>query len=289
MKRFDFGLTGGGALLVVASPPPSCRTPARHCHAWRAGAAAGFHASALCQSGCAAGRRAAPGDHRQFRQPQSLHRQGHRRRAGFAPMCSKACWGATGTSPFRSTACWRNRSMSATTGRPSPSSCRPEAKFSDGKPVTAADIVFSMETLRDKGRPNFKNSYSKITKIETPDDHTVVFHQEAGDRELPLIIGVMPIIPKHAWEGKAFDESDARSHHRLRPLCDRRGEGGREHHLPQEPRLLGQGPRHRQGPVEFRRSADRLLPRRQCGLRGLQEGLCRYPRRERSRPLGHGL
>ena len=84
---------------------------------------------------------------------------------------------------------------------------RPEAKFSDGKPVTAADVVFSVETLRDKGRPNFKNSYSKITKIETPDDHTVIFHQEVGDRELPLIVGVMPIIPKHAWEGKAFDES----------------------------------------------------------------------------------
>ena len=84
---------------------------------------------------------------------------------------------------------------------------RPEAKFSDGKPVTSADVVFSMEILRDKGRPNFKNSYSKVTKIETPDDHTVVFHQEAGDRELPLIIGVMPIVPKHAWEGEAFDES----------------------------------------------------------------------------------
>ena len=84
---------------------------------------------------------------------------------------------------------------------------RPEAKFSDGTPVTAFDVVFSMETLRDKGRPNFKNSYSKVTKVETPDDHTVTFHQDVGDRELPLIIGVMPIVPKHAWEGKAFDET----------------------------------------------------------------------------------
>ncbi|MBI2718745.1 MAG: ABC transporter substrate-binding protein [Rhizobiales bacterium] len=82
---------------------------------------------------------------------------------------------------------------------------RPEARFSDGVPVTAADIVFSMETLRDKGRPNFKNSYSKVTRVETPDAQTVIFHQEAGDRELPLIIGVMPVIPKHLWEGKAFD------------------------------------------------------------------------------------
>ena len=84
---------------------------------------------------------------------------------------------------------------------------RPQARFSDGTPVTAADVVFSMETLRDKGRPNFKNSYSKVSKVEAPDDHTVIFHQEAGDRELPLIIGVMPIVPKHFWEGKAFDET----------------------------------------------------------------------------------
>jgi peptide/nickel transport system substrate-binding protein len=84
---------------------------------------------------------------------------------------------------------------------------RSEARFSDGTPVTAGDVIFSMETLRDKGRPNFKNSFSKITKYETPDDHTVTFHQEVGDRELPLIMGLMPILPKHAWEGKAFDET----------------------------------------------------------------------------------
>lgn len=84
---------------------------------------------------------------------------------------------------------------------------RPEAKFSDGTPVTAADIVFSMETLRDKGRPNFKNSYSKITKVETPDDRTITFHQESGDRELPMIIGLMPILPKAQWQGKDFAQT----------------------------------------------------------------------------------
>ena len=84
---------------------------------------------------------------------------------------------------------------------------RPEAKFSDGTPVTAADVAFSMETLRDKGRPNFKNSYSKVTKVETPDDHTITFHQESGDRELPLIVGLMPILPKAAWQGKDFTQT----------------------------------------------------------------------------------
>ncbi len=84
---------------------------------------------------------------------------------------------------------------------------RPEAKFSDGSPVTAADVVFSMETLRDKGRPNFKNNYGKIKSVETPDERTLVFKQEAGDRELPLIVGVMPILSKKSWEGRNFDET----------------------------------------------------------------------------------
>ncbi len=84
---------------------------------------------------------------------------------------------------------------------------RPEAKFSDGSPVTAADVVFSMETLRDKGRPNYKNNYAKVKSVETPDDHTLVFHQEAGDRELPLIMGLMPILSKKSWGGRNFDET----------------------------------------------------------------------------------
>ena len=84
---------------------------------------------------------------------------------------------------------------------------RPEAKFSDGSAVTSADVQFSLETLRDHGRPNFKNNYSKISKIETPDDHTIIFHQEKGDRELPMIIGLMPILSKKSWEGKNFEDT----------------------------------------------------------------------------------
>jgi peptide/nickel transport system substrate-binding protein len=84
---------------------------------------------------------------------------------------------------------------------------RPEAKFSDGTPVTSSDVQFSMETLRDHGRPNFKSNYSKISKIETPDEHTVIFHQEKADHELPMIMGLMPILPKAQWTGKDFEAS----------------------------------------------------------------------------------
>jgi len=82
---------------------------------------------------------------------------------------------------------------------------RPEAQFSDGTPVTSDDVAFSMRMLIDKGRPNFKTNLGKVTAVETPDARTIVFHQTSGDRELPLIIGLMPVLPKHVWEGKPFD------------------------------------------------------------------------------------
>ena len=84
---------------------------------------------------------------------------------------------------------------------------RPEAKFSDGTPVTAADVQFTMELLRDHGRPSFKNNYSKINKIEMPDDHTITFHQAKGDRELAMIVALMPILPKAQWVDKDFEAS----------------------------------------------------------------------------------
>ncbi|HEY4343415.1 MAG TPA: extracellular solute-binding protein [Parvibaculum sp.] len=90
---------------------------------------------------------------------------------------------------------------------------RPEARFSDGTPVTIDDVIFSLEVLRDKGRPNYKSYFSKVTKIERPDARTVKFiiasEPDGGgpDRELPLILGLMPILPKHVYENRRFDQS----------------------------------------------------------------------------------
>ena len=82
---------------------------------------------------------------------------------------------------------------------------RPEARFSDGSPVTAEDVKFSLETLRDKGRPRYKNIYAQITAVEVPDAQTVTFKQTGGNRELPLLMGLMPILPKHYFEGRTFE------------------------------------------------------------------------------------
>src|SRR5712672_1331840 len=75
----------------------------------------------------------------------------------------------------------------------------PRARFSDGQPVTAEDVLFSLALLRDKGRPHHRQYYAKVVNAEAPDPLTVRFDfGGAHDRELPLILGLMPVLPRHA-------------------------------------------------------------------------------------------
>lgn len=84
----------------------------------------------------------------------------------------------------------------------------PRARFSDGKPVTAEDVIFSMELLRDMGRPNHRNSYRKVTRAEAISERCVRFvFDGSGDREMPLIMASMPVLPKHAIDPHSFDRT----------------------------------------------------------------------------------
>jgi peptide/nickel transport system substrate-binding protein len=84
----------------------------------------------------------------------------------------------------------------------------PAARFSDGTPITAADVIFSWQILRDKGRPNHRYYYSKVTKTEAIGERAVRFDLSgADDRELPLILGLMPVLPKHAIRAERFEET----------------------------------------------------------------------------------
>ena len=84
----------------------------------------------------------------------------------------------------------------------------PRARFSDGLQVTADDVLFSWALLRDKGRPNHRQYYSKVAKAEALDPLTVRFDfGGARDRELPLILGLMPVLPKHAVNVATFEET----------------------------------------------------------------------------------
>ena len=84
----------------------------------------------------------------------------------------------------------------------------PAARFSDGTPVTPDDVIFSWQLLRDHGRPNFGIYYSKVVKAESDGARSVRFDLTAtNDRELPLIIGLMPVIAKHAIDPKTFENT----------------------------------------------------------------------------------
>lgn len=82
------------------------------------------------------------------------------------------------------------------------------AKFSDGRPLTSADVRFSVDLLRKHGRPQHRAALSRVKSLKTPDARTVIFDiSDANDRELPLILGLIPILPAHATDVKNFPDS----------------------------------------------------------------------------------
>ena len=85
---------------------------------------------------------------------------------------------------------------------------RPEAKFSDGVPITVDDVIFSHALLRDHGRPNHRSYYKKVVKVEQTGERKVRFtFDRSGDREMPLIMGLMPVLPKHLIDPDQFEKT----------------------------------------------------------------------------------
>jgi len=84
---------------------------------------------------------------------------------------------------------------------------RRNARFHDGHPITAEDVVWTHETLREKGRPFYRTRfYNDVASIEAVDEYTVrVAFSSTANRALPEAIGGFPILPKHYWEGRDFE------------------------------------------------------------------------------------
>ncbi len=85
---------------------------------------------------------------------------------------------------------------------------RPEAKFSDGTPLTVEDVIFTVDLLRTKGRPIYRTRFSKVASVEQVGERGIRFiFGDDADRELPLLIGLTPIFPRHATDAETFDQS----------------------------------------------------------------------------------
>lgn len=81
----------------------------------------------------------------------------------------------------------------------------PKARFSDGTPITADDIVFTFEMLKQHGVPQYRYYYGDVQKVEaTAPDRVLFTFKSADNRELPLILGQMPVLSKADWQGKDF-------------------------------------------------------------------------------------
>lgn len=85
---------------------------------------------------------------------------------------------------------------------------RPQAAFSDRKPVTPEDVVYSFTLLKAKGRPNHRTYFAKVAKAETLGERQVRFTiADTSDRELPMILALMPVFARHGISEAAFDQT----------------------------------------------------------------------------------
>jgi peptide/nickel transport system substrate-binding protein len=84
----------------------------------------------------------------------------------------------------------------------------PRARFADGAKITTADVRFTFELLKAKGRPQQRAAYAMVAAVEVRDEVTIRFDLSGSlDRELPLTLALMPVLPRHKIDLAAFDEA----------------------------------------------------------------------------------
>lgn len=85
---------------------------------------------------------------------------------------------------------------------------RANARWHDGKPITAEDLIWTFNILREKGAPFYRLYYQHVDQVTKTGERTVKFSFKPGEnRELPLILGQLPVLPKHYWETRDFDKT----------------------------------------------------------------------------------
>jgi microcin C transport system substrate-binding protein len=85
---------------------------------------------------------------------------------------------------------------------------RPQARWHDGEPITVEDVIWSLNTLKSKGQPGYRFYFGGVERAEKVGARRVKFvFSEKGNRELPLIVGQLPILPKHYWEAHDFEST----------------------------------------------------------------------------------
>ncbi|MCB1972342.1 MAG: ABC transporter substrate-binding protein, partial [Geminicoccaceae bacterium] len=85
---------------------------------------------------------------------------------------------------------------------------RPEARWHDGEPLTVEDVIWTFNILRENGNPFYRQYYANVTKVEATGDRQVTFTFDgSNNRELPLILGQLMVLPRHYYDGVPFEET----------------------------------------------------------------------------------
>ncbi|GMG84115.1 extracellular solute-binding protein [Paralimibaculum aggregatum] len=118
---------------------------------------------------------------------------------------------------------------------------RPEARFSDGSPVTVEDVIWSFETLAAEGHPRYRAAWDAVSAIEAVGARSVRITFSEPNRELPLIMGLRPVLKKAAFEGRAFAEPGLVPVIGSGPYVPESWEAGRQLTLRRDPDWWGAG------------------------------------------------
>ena len=173
---------------------------------------------------------------------------------------------------------------------------RDDARWHDGTKITPDDVIFSLEANK-AANPRMGLYYKNVTRAEATGENEVTFYFDVkNNRELPMIMGQLTILPKHWWTGK-----DANGNQRdpmkttlepplgSGPYRIKEVKPGRSIILRAGHGLLGQGSAGERRAVELRHDPLRILPRRDRRLRELQGGEPRLLAGDERQELGHGL
>jgi microcin C transport system substrate-binding protein len=133
----------------------------------------------------------------------------------------------------------------------------PEARFNNGDPVTADDVKFSFDTLVAKGAPQFKMMYADVRQCVVLDAHTVRFEFKSKNRELPLIVGGMPVFSRLWAKGTSFDKIQLSAPIASGPYLIERYDTGRAITFRRNPNYWGTQLPVRRGAFNFERIAYR--------------------------------
>ncbi|PWR03418.1 ABC transporter substrate-binding protein [Meridianimarinicoccus roseus] len=116
---------------------------------------------------------------------------------------------------------------------------RPEARFSDGSPVTVEDVIWSHTILGTEGHPRFHAAWQKVDRLEQTGPRSVRITFNTPDRELPLIMGLRPIFQKAQWDGRDFAASSMTAPVATGPYVIDAAEPGRSLVLRRNPEYWG--------------------------------------------------